>query len=106
VTLRAESVQPSPAIPARPLQLMLAACIDHRIECAGADGTVSLQAQGSDTATVIRIEVESQMAGDEQRGTDMGQLSALTDVLAGLGAAVTPLQPPGRKGLELLLQHC
>jgi hypothetical protein len=98
-------VQPSPAISTRPLllQLTLAACIDYCIDCAGANGTITLQAHASDTATVIRIEVESQLAGDEQRLDANEQLSALTAVLARLGATIAPLQSPDRKGLELLL---
>jgi C4-dicarboxylate-specific signal transduction histidine kinase len=105
VTLQAEPMQSSPAISTRPLQLQLtlAACIDHCIECAGANGTVTLQALESDTATVIRIEVDSQLAGDDQRLAANEQMSALTAVLAGLGATIAPLQSPGRKGLELLL---
>jgi C4-dicarboxylate-specific signal transduction histidine kinase len=104
VTLRAEPVQPSPAVSTRPLllQLTLAACIDNCIDCAGANSTVTLQAQESDTATVIRIEVDSQPAEEEQR-LAIEQLSALTGLLACLGATIAPLQSPGRKGLELHL---
>jgi signal transduction histidine kinase len=107
VTLRVEPVQPSPVISTRPLQLQLtlATCIDHCIECAGANGTVTLQALESDTATVIRVEIESQSAGDDDYLAS-AQLSALTGMLAGLGATIAPLQSPGGSGLELHLQPC